>query len=64
MKTIPFQLEAERAGRWNEKLEAVCEYWIILIMMEDALKVPPCRWYLTFKSVSDLQKLFEVMGFY
>ena len=28
MKNIPFQVEAEQAGTWKEKLGAVTKYWI------------------------------------
>ena len=39
--------------RWKEKL----------VMMEDAWRVHPCGWeYPTLKSVSELQKLFEIIG--
>ena len=47
--------------RWKEKLVAVCEYCVVVIM-EDAQRVRLCGWeYPTLKSASELKKLFEIM---
>ena len=40
----------------------VCEYCILLVMIGDTQRVPPCGQYPTLKSISDLKTLFEMMG--
>ena len=41
---------------------AACDYCIILLMMRDAQRLPPCGWEdPTHKSASELQIFFEVM---
>ena len=65
MKNIPCQLDTEQRG-WKygkKKLGAACEYCMILVMMGDAQRVPPCGWeYPTIKFSSELQKWCKVMG--
>ena len=62
-KHLPAGNGANWMKRGEEKLGAACEYCIIMVMMGDAYRVPPCGWeYPTLKSASELQKLFEVMG--
>ena len=62
-----YYLPAGNGANWTkrgeEKLGAACEYYITMVMMGDAYRVPPCGWeYPTLKSASELQKLFEAMG--
>ena len=48
--------------RWKENMGAACDYCIILLMMRDAQRLPPCGWEdPTHQSASELQIFFEVM---
>ena len=61
--SLPGWSGARRMNRWKGKLGGACEYYIILAIIEDAQRVPPCKWeYPTLMSASELQKLFEIMG--
>ena len=47
----------------KENLGAACDYCIILVMMGDAQRLPPCGLEdPSHKSASELQECFEVMG--
>ena len=49
--------------RWKENLEETFDYCIILVIMANTQRLPPCGWEdPTHKSESELQRFFEVMG--